>query len=148
MTTIIPVQQNTPLVDIKTGYFTAFFKRYLDQILARIGGINGGTYTALRNVSATITWDLNAAPVAVVTLVSGANTLSPPLNIVAGLIYRLTIIQPSSGAAGTISWPKPPFLFAGASAPSLSTANSALDEVWFSSDGTNIKTMVFAKNLS
>lgn len=147
MTTVLPLQQGQPLVDTKTGYFTPFFKRWADQVLARIGGITGGTYTALTNTAGTITWDLSAAPVAVVTLTSGTNTMSPPLNLVAGLDYQLTVIQPSSGSAGTISW-SGAFKFAGGTAPTLSTANNALDELWFSCDGTNIKNMVFAKNLS
>lgn len=148
MTTILPLQQNQPLVDIKTGYFTPFFKRWSDQIFGRIGGITGGTYTALNNTAGTITWDLNAAPVAVVTLTNGTNTLSTPLNLVAGLRYSLTIIQPSSGAAGTISWPKPPMVFPGGAAPTLSTANNAFDECIFDCDGTNMKMVVFAKNFS
>lgn len=148
MTVVLPIQQNQPLVDIKTGYFTPFFKRYMDSILARMGGLTGGSYTALSNVAGVITWDLNMAPVATVTLVSGVNTLSPPLNIVAGLMYRLTIIQPSSGANGTVSWPKPPMVFPGGVAPTLSTANNAFDEVIFDSDGTNLKEIVFAKNFS
>lgn len=148
MTTLLPIQQNQPLVDVKTGYFTAFFKRYLDQLLARVGGLTGGTYTALSNTAGVIVWDLNASPVAVITLQSGSNTLSIPLNIVAGLMYRLTIVQPSSGAAGMISWPKPPFVFPGGVAPTLSTANNAFDECIFDSDGTNIKMVMFAKNFS
>lgn len=148
MTVVLPLQQGQPLVDVKTGYFTPFFKRWTDQILARIGGLTGGTYSALNNTLGTIIWDLNQSPVAVVTLQNGVNTLSPPLNIVAGLLYRLTIIQPSAGAAGTISWPKPPFVFPGGVAPSLSATNNQFDECIFDSDGTNMKMVVFAKNFS
>jgi hypothetical protein len=148
VTTLLPLQQNQPLVDTSTGYFTPFFKRWADQVVARIGGITGGTYNSLNNTLGVITWDLNAAPVAVVTLQSGVNTLSLPLNMVAGLLYRLTIIQPSSGADGTISWPRPPFVFPGGVAPLLSTANNAFDECVFDCDGTNMKMIVFAKNFS
>lgn len=116
--------------------------------MARVGGLTGGTYNKLSVVASTIVWDLNQAPVAVVTLTNGVNTLSPPINIVAGLLYRLTIIQPSGGAAGTISWPKPPMVFPGGVAPVLSLTNNAFDEVIFDSDGTNMKEVVFAKNFS
>lgn len=148
MTIVLPLQQGQPLVDTKTGYFTPFFKRWSDQILARIGGLTGGTYVPLPNNTGIIIWDLNQSPVAVVTLQSGVNTISPPLNLVAGLLYRLTLIQPASGGSATISWPKPPFVFPGGLAPSLSTANNAFDECIFDCDGTNMKMVVFAKNFS
>ena len=83
-----------------------------------------------------------------VVLTNGVNVLVPPLNLVAGLLYRLTIAQPASGAAGTISWPKPPFLFPGGVLPTLSAANNALDELIFDSDGTNLKLVVQALNFS
>lgn len=148
MTNVLPLQQGQPLVDTTTGYFTPFFKRWSDQLLARVGGLTGGTYNALNNTLGTIIWDLNQAPVAVVTLSNGANTLPAPLNMVAGLLYRLTIIQPASGAAGTISWPRPPFVFPGSVLPALSTANNAFDECIFDCDGSNMKMVVFAKNFS
>ncbi len=61
------------------------------------------------------------------------------LNPVAGyfILYRLTVIQPSAGAPGTITWPAN-FLFAGGAAPVLSVANNAIDMFLFSSDGTNV----------
>lgn len=148
MSIVLPLQQGQPLVDVQTGYFTPFFKRWSDQILARIGGLTGGTYSAIASSGGSIFWDLNMTPVAVVTLANGVNTLSPPVNLVAGLLYRLTIIQPASGASGTISWPKPPMVFPGGVAPTLSTANNAFDEVIFDCDGTNMKEVVFAKNFS
>jgi hypothetical protein len=148
MTNILPLQQMLPIVDPQTGLFTVYFQRWTAGILARIGGITGGSYTALTVSSLAFNWDLNAAPVAVVTLQSGTNVLSTPLNIVAGLSYSLTIIQPVSGAAGTISWPKPPFVFPGGIPPSLSSSNSAFDECKFDCDGTNMKMVVFAKNFS
>lgn len=146
VSTILPIPQTFKLVD-ENGSYTVEFKRYLDQVLARIGGITGGSYTQLTN-GTSISWDLDKAPVSVVLLKSGANTLSPPLNMVAGLLYRLTLVQPASGAAGTMIWPKPPFLFPGGVAPALSSANNAIDECWFSCDGTNLKLCVEALNFS
>lgn len=147
MTNILPLQQNYQLVD-KDGNYTPAFKRYLDSLLARVGGITGGTYTALSVNSGGFLWDLNQAPVAVITLDNGVNTLDTPLNLVAGLLYRLTIIQPGSGAPGTIAWPRPPMVFPGGTAPTLSTANGAIDELWFTCDGTNLKLCVEALNFS
>lgn len=145
ITNIQPLNQNFPITD-KDGYFTVFFKRWADLILSRIGGITGGTYTALSNASNVITWDLNSAPDAAVTLGNGSNSLSPPLNLVAGLKYYLTVIQPASGAAGTISYPGN-FKFPGGAAPTLSTANSAVDKFMYHCDGTNMHLMVSAINL-
>lgn len=145
MTNIQPLNQNFPLVD-KDGYFTVFFKRWADLVLGRIGGITGGTYTQLAVSSGAITWDLNAAPDAAVTLGNGTNTLSPPLNLVAGLKYFITVIQPSSGTAGTISYPAN-FKFPGGTAPTLSSANSAVDKFMYHCDGVNLYLMVSALNL-
>lgn len=147
MTTIIPLTQTAIIVN-SDGSLTPQFKLYLDSLLLRAGGVTGGSYNALAVNSGAFIWDLNADPVAVVVLQNGVNVLSPPLNQVAGLLYRLTIIQPASGAPGTISWPRPPFLFPGAITPSLSTASNAIDELIFDSDPFNLKLVVEAINLS
>ncbi len=148
MTTITPLNQNFPIVD-KEGYFTSYFKRYMDALLGRIGGITGGNYTKLADSSGNIFWDLAYAPIAYVTLVNGVNTLAPPLNPIAGLFYpyRLVITQPASGAAGTISWPLS-FKWPGRTAPTLSTANGAVDKIIFDSDGINMFGLVTALNSS
>ncbi len=146
MANIAPIQQQFPLVT-KDGFITVAFKRWTDQILQRCGGITGGTYSPLTVAAGTFLWDLNNAPVAVITLGNGVNTLSPPVGMVAGLMYRLTIIQPAAGAAGTISWASA-MKFPGGTPPTLSTANGAIDEVIFDSDGTNMKLVVFGKNYS
>lgn len=148
MTTIPALTQNAILTN-KDGTFTPQFKLYLDEILNRVGGINGGTYTALTNTAGVIFWDLNQAPVAVVVLQNGVNTLSPPVNMVAGApFYRLTLVQPATGAPGTITWPKPPFVFPGGVLPTLSTGNGAVDEVAFDPDGINMKLVIQGLNYS
>lgn len=141
MTSIPPLNQNFPITD-KNGYFTSYFKRFMDLLLARVGGIQGGNYAALPNTAGAVLWDLNASPVAVVTLVSGANILTI-VNPVAGLVYpyRLTLIQPASGADGTVSWPTT-FKWPAATPPTLSVTNGAVDKLWFDSDGTNMYGMV------
>lgn len=137
MSNIIPLAQNTHLVT-KDGYFTIFLKTYLDSLQARIGGVNGGIYNALAVNSGISTWDLNASPIASIVLANGTNTLTI-LNQVAGYIfpYRLTVIQPSSGAAGTIAWPAA-VKFPSGTPPTLSSSNNAVDILWFQSDGVNI----------
>lgn len=147
MTVILPLAQNAKLVT-PDATFTPQFKNYLDSILERSGGVQGGQYSQLANTSGSILWDLNADPAAVVVLQSGVNLLAPPLNIVPGLMYRLTIVQPETGANGTISFPKPPFLFPGGVVPTLSTGNGALDELVFDSDGTNLKLIIEGLNYS
>ena len=91
---------------------------------------------------------LERPPQASVTLANGANVMSPPLKLVAGATYKLVVIQPKTGASGTITWPDPPFRFPGHVTPTLSTANTALDILWFMSDGANMFLCVEALNLS
>lgn len=123
---------------------------FLNELLNRVGGPTGGIYSKINVNAGTILWDLSSAPIAVVVLANGVNTLLTPVNQVAGNLfpYRLTVIQPSSGAAGTLLWPKPPFLFPGGVTPTLSTANNAIDDLWFTSDGKNIHLCVEALNQS
>lgn len=76
-----------------------------------------------------------------IQLVNGAQsiTFSNPgggENAGAGLIFTLRLIQPSSGAAGTVSWPVN-VKWAGGSAPVLTTTNSKQDLIGFYYDGTN-----------
>lgn len=147
MTDITPLNQNFPVTD-QQGYFTPSFKRYQDLLLARVGGITGGSYGQLVVNTGAIFWDLNQNPNSEITLVNGATTMDVPINLVAGLVYRLVLVQPSSGAAGTITWPDPPFRFAGGTPPTLSLANNAIDYMQFFCDGTNIFNTVFGKNYS
>lgn len=148
MSAIQPIPSTFAITD-SSGRATVYGKRFFDDILTRVGGVAGGILNVLPVTQGAIIWNLEVAPTALVTLGNGANILSV-LNQVAGFLngYRLTVIQPSSGAAGTITWPKPPMLFPGGAAPVLSAANNAIDEFWFSSDGTNLKLCVEAINFS
>lgn len=145
MSNLQPLAQTFKLVD-ENGYYTAEFKRYLDGLLARVGGITGGTYTQLTLSSGSFLWDLNASPVAYVTL-NGTGIVPGIINPVAGLLYpyRLQLIQGSSGH-NTVTWPAT-VKFANGTPPTLSTAAGALDEIWFSSDGTNLYAVTGALNL-
>lgn len=145
MSLIQPLAQTFQLVD-KNGYYTAEFKRYLDLLLARVGGITGGSYTQLSVASGSFLWDLNASPVSYITL-TGSGILPSIINPVAGLLYpyRLQLIQDSTGGR-TVTWPSI-VKFANGTPPTLSTAPGALDEIWFSSDGTNLFAVTGALNL-
>lgn len=144
MSSIQPVPQTFRLVTDE-GFYTPEFKRYLDQVLARIGGITGGTYQALTD-GATIAWDVDQKPVAFVVL-GGNRTLANPTNMVAGNLfpYRLTVIQDATGGR-SLTWGGA-YKFAGGLAPSLASAANAVSEFWFSSDGTNMRLIAGALDI-
>lgn len=129
----------------KDGVISVEFKRYLDQILARIGGVTGGSYSQITD-AATITWDLDNKPVAVVVL-GGNRTIASPTGQVAGPIsfYRLTLVQDATGSR-TVTWGSA-YKFPSGTPPTLSTAGNAVDELIFDSDGTNMRLIGFAKDI-
>jgi hypothetical protein len=101
-----------------------------------------GLYTAQQNFSlatltdaATISWNLNTAQVATVTL-AGSRTLANPTNMVAGGTYVLIVKQNASGN-NTLGYSSA-YKWADASIPVLSTAANAVDVLTFVSDGTNM----------
>jgi hypothetical protein len=118
---------------------------FLNQLLNRSGGIVGGSYTSLPVNSSTILWNVGSTPVVVVQLTNGSNILTVS-GIVAGAPpYRITFIQPSSGAPGTVSYPSN-FAYPGGVVPTLSTANNAVDLFSYVSDGTNMYLMTQGLN--
>ncbi len=145
MSTIFPLSQTFPLVTSDFTYTTEF-KRYLDQILARIGGVSGGSYTQLAAVGGIIAWDLDKAPIAVTVLTTNV-TIPNPTNQVAGFLYpyRITLVQDGTGGR-TVTWGSA-FKFPSGTPPTLSTGANAVDELWFSSDGTNLKLCVLSRDL-
>lgn len=145
MSFIQPLVQNTKLTDDQ-GYLTVEFKRYMDDLLARIGGIQGGSYNQLAINTGVIAWDLNNAPVSVVVMNQNA-TLASPVSMVAGPLglYRITFVQDATGGR-TLSWGGA-FKFAGGTPVVLSTAANAVDEFVFDSDGTNMKLIAGAKDI-
>jgi hypothetical protein len=140
-----PLAQTFKLVD-SMGYYTAEFKRWLDGILNRTGGVTGGIYGKLAVAGGGIQWDLNAAPIAYVTLTASGLTINA-INLTAGNLYpyRLQLIQDATGSR-TVTWPSY-FKFAGGTKPVLSTGAGDLDELWFSSDGTNLYAVTGSGNL-
>jgi hypothetical protein len=145
MSNIQPLNQNFKLVD-QNGFPTVEGLRYFTNLLQRVGGITGGTYTQLRVASGGFIWDLNASPVSYVTL-NATGIVPSIINPVAGLLYpyRLQLIQDGTGSR-TVAWPAT-VKWASGAAPTLSTGAGALDEIWFSSDGTNLYGVTGALNL-
>ncbi len=138
-----------PFTDIKINLTN---RKEISQILQRINlGLSSvvtdiltsvGLYTAQQNFSlatltdaATISWNLNTAQVATVTL-AGSRTLANPTNMVAGGTYVLIVKQNASGN-NTLGYSSV-YKWADASIPVLSTAANAVDVLTFVSDGTNM----------
>lgn len=121
---------------------------YLNEILERVGGSSGGIYKQLSSAGSAILWNLDSEPISVVRLQNGPNILIA-IGQVAGFLYpyRLTLIQPAAGAAGTVTWPAN-FLFPGGIAPVLTAVNNAIDMLFFVADQTNIYLTVEALNYS
>jgi hypothetical protein len=145
MSLIQPLSQTFKLVTPE-GYYTPEMKRFLDLVLNRIGGITGGIYNQLTLTSGSFLWDLNVSPIAYITI-TGTGNIPAIINMVAGNIfpYRLQIIQGAGGNA-TISWPAL-VKWPGGVPTTLSTGAGALDEIWFSSDGTNLFAVTGSLNL-
>lgn len=148
MTFITPVPATFPLVETdgtQKGCCTTYFKRFLDDLLARIGGITGGIYTKSTSTSAAFVWDLNFNPNTNITLTDPV-TIITTVNQTAGAApYRLTLIQDVVGNR-TVSWGSE-FKFPSAVVPVLSIAANAVDEIAFDSDGTNMRFQYGNKDL-
>ena len=97
--------------------------------------ITGQAYTEQHDSlagNATVNW--NDSNVQYIQLASGANTFSG-LNPKDGATYILQIKQPSSGAAGTITWGAN-VKWPAATAPTLTTTNDYIDIVTLIYNGT------------
>ena len=82
--------------------------------------------------NATVNW--NDGNVQYIQLASGANTFTPS-NAQDGATYILQIKQPSSGAAGTVTWGAS-VKWPAATAPTLTTTNDYIDVVTLIYNGT------------
>lgn len=95
--------------------------------------VEGQSYGDITSVSnATVDWD--NGNIQSITLPSGASTYTPS-NPQAGATYILKIIQPSAGD-GIITWGSS-VKWPGATAPTLTASNAAVDVVTLIYDGTN-----------
>lgn len=88
--------------------------------------------TATLTDAASISWNLNDAQVAKVTL-AGNRTLSNPTNMVDGGTYILRVIQDATGSR-TLAYDTA-YKWSGG-APTLTTTANAIDIITFTSDGT------------
>lgn len=108
------------------------------------GVVNGYTaqqYFAAQPLTdaASIAWNLNTAQAATLLMTStvgATRVLANPTNLKNGGTYTLKITQSSTGSnaltyGNLYKWPS-------GSAPTLSTANNAVDIITFLSDGTNM----------
>ena len=95
-----------------------------------------GQYASAKH-TCTTTLDWNNANVQYIQLANGAQTFTfaNPLD---GGRYCIILKQPSSGAAGTVSWPAT-VLWPAATQPTLTVTNGQVDIVTFVYDGTNSK---------
>jgi len=103
----------------------------------------GAEWTATQNFNstslsfnATQTWDTAANQVCDLTLTAAITAFSAPTNQKDGGFYSITLKQDGTGG-WTISWASV-FHFAAGTAPTLTTAASAVDILVFRSDGTNM----------
>jgi len=144
MSAIFPFNTNSRFID-QLGIITTATKRFLDDLLARVGGVNGSFYAQLKD-GASVLWDVDNSPVAVLVL-GGSRSIPSPTGMVAGplVLYRLTLVQDATGGR-TVTWGSA-FKFPGGAPPVLSTAANAVDELIFDCDGTNMKLIGFAKDI-
>ena len=96
MSSILPLQQTFRLVN-DLGRYTPEFKRHLDDLLKRVFGTSGGSFSQLTD-GPTVAWDVDLHPTALLVL-GGNRTLASPTNLVAGplSLYRLTVAQDGVG---------------------------------------------------
>ncbi|WP_428491671.1 hypothetical protein [Rhodopila sp.] len=100
------------------------------------------TYTAQQNFgtatltdAATVTWNLNTAQTAKVTL-GGNRTMATPTNMIDGGNYMLRVIQDGTGSR-TITW-NAVFKWPSGTAPTLSTGAGKVDLLSCTSDGASM----------
>jgi hypothetical protein len=88
-------------------------------------------------VAGAVTVDWDDGNTHYIVLASGANTITLA-NPESGANYKIYLKQPSSGAAGTVTFSPVPLWPSGV-APMLTVTNSALDVAYFGYDGTASK---------
>lgn len=101
-----------------------------------LDGEAGVVYGGLPLTTAAMAWDTlyentlypEFADVMAFQLASGAQTLAVDANSAYVRRFSFLVKQPSSGAAGTVTWPAS-FHWMNGSAPTLQTANSAIDQI-------------------
>lgn len=144
MSAIQPIPQTFPLVN-RDGKYTVIFKRFLDDLLNRTGGILGGTYQQLTPNGAALLWNLDITPIIVVVLTDPVTTIAS-INQVAGApLYHLTLVQDAVGGR-LVTW-GPEFKWPSGIPPVLSVGANAVDDIVFASDGNNMKFQYGVKDI-
>jgi len=111
------------------------------QEYTKTQNFNGTTLT----FDATQDWDLQANQVTTLTLTANT-TFDAPTNMVDGAFYHITIKQDATGGR-TVAW-NAVFKFPAGTAPTITSTASAIDELTFKSDGTNMHLVSLNQNLS
>lgn len=109
-------------------------------------------YTATQNFNATTLtfdatqdWSLAANQVTTLTLTANT-TFDAPTGQVDGAFYHITIKQNATGGY-TVAW-NSVFKFPAGTAPTITSTASAVDELTFKSDGTNMHLVSLNQNMS
>jgi hypothetical protein len=97
-----------------------------------VSRFDGQYYGTIATTTTTLDW--NSGNVQKITLANGGQTFTFA-NPRAGARYVLVLSQPSSGAAGTVTWPT--IRWAGGAAPTLTATNSQKDIITIIYDGTD-----------
>lgn len=118
--------------------------------LANLASAN--EYTATQNFNATTLtfdatqdWSLAANQVTTLTL-TGNTVFDAPTGQVDGAFYHITIKQNGTGGY-TVGW-NTVFKFPAGTAPTITSTASAVDELTFKSDGTNMYLVSLNQNMS
>jgi hypothetical protein len=93
-----------------------------------VGSVTGGTRTL----------DFNTGNIQYFQLTAGASVVLDATNYKDGATYIVKVQQPTSGAAGTMTYTSPLFKFPSGIAPTLSTGNSNEDILTFICIGTTL----------
>lgn len=121
--------------DEDTAYIRTGAQWQAETALPR--GFSAAQYHVLQTLSdaASIAWDVQANPVASVTL-GGNRTLANPTNVAAGGVYHLIVKQDATGGR-TLDFGAD-YAFSGGTAPTISAAANAVDWLSFVYDGTKM----------
>lgn len=116
-------------------------KTNIAQEFTKTQNFNGTTLT----FDATQDWNLETDQVTTLTLTANT-TFDAPTNMVDGAFYHITIKQNGTGGY-TVAW-NAVFKFPAGTAPTITSTASAIDELTFKSDGTNMYLVSLNQNMS
>jgi len=122
------------------------------QLDGKVVTSDANEYTKAQNFNgttlifdATQDWNLQTNQVTTLTLTANT-TFDAPTNMVDGAFYHITIKQNATGGY-TVAW-NAVFKFPAGTAPTITSTASAIDELTFKSDGTNMYLVSLNQNMS